>query len=84
MPTFTSYPDPKVVGSVAQDDKGWSWIWNGSAWDSMGFVQQFNPFGGFAGPLLPNYHRPGLYYIWSLLVTGLSNSPWGEGVSSDR
>ena len=47
MPTFTSYPDPKVVGSVAQDDKGWSWIYNGSAWDSQGFVQQFDPFAGF-------------------------------------
>ena len=54
MPTFTSYPDPKVVGSVAQDDKGWSWIYNGSAWDSMGFVKQFNPLAGFEGPFAPD------------------------------
>ena len=83
MPTFTSYPDPKVVGSVAQDDKGWSWIYNGSAWDSLGFVQQYNPFGGFAGPYLPATTDPTMITVKSS-GNGFNNSPWGEGVSSEE
>ena len=81
MPTFTSYPDPKVVGSVAQDDKGWSWIYNGSAWDSMGFVKQFNPFSGFIGPFAPAITDP-----TALSFVGVTNqdlrSVYGNGALS--
>ena len=81
MPTFTSYPNPKVVGSVAQDDKGWSWIYNGSAWDSMGFVKQFNPFSGFIGPFAPAITDP-----TALSFVGVTNqdlrSVYGNGALS--
>ena len=83
MPTFTSYPDPKVVGSVAQDDKGWSWIYNGSAWDSMGFVKQFNPFAGFNGPLVPAITDPTMInYNGSSTRTDLT--PWSRGAGSQN
>ena len=76
MPQLTANPS---VGDTVTDS-GWQYRWTGDRWVSDGFTQQFNPFAGFEGPLVPAITDPTLIN-YNGSSSRLDLVPWARGAS---